>query len=489
MKNLKLITVLTMALAATLAVTEETPEPAAQTAPAKSAQPAPSAAPAKSAAPTRPTGNAAAANTLYNEGTQLLNENRWEEAAAKYDAVIKNGAGNTPGALYWKAYALVKMGRREEAANSVAELKRRFPTSRWNRDAEALKLEMRSRRDSNSDEDEDRQREAEDREREREDREREKEDREREKEAREREKEDREREKEERQREREARSKDSGCGPNEELKLLAINNLMHSDAERAFPLLEKLLNNPATCKKMQDRALFVLAQSNSPKARTIMANIARGTQLPQLQKSAINYLGIHGGSDGMRILEELYTSGVDVSAKKQILNSFGINGQRQKLLNVVKTEKDPTLIRAAINGLGISGGCNELMQLYKGTADAQTKAWVLDSFIVCGGASQFAEVAKTETDAKLRLKAIRGIGISGGRNSGAALTEIYETHKDYDTRRAALEGLFISGNSKAIIALANKETDPQMKRRLVEKLSIMGDKDASDYMISILEKD
>ena len=482
----QLFLILTLFSLATFAGADET-EPVQSATPATKSTPSARSTPATPATPVPPAvkGTPAQANTAYNEGTQALNESRWDDAVAKFDDVIRNGSGNTAGAFYWKAYALTKLGRREEAAQNVSELKRRFPTSRWNRDAAALKLEMRSHRDNGRAEaDED----AEDRAREAEDRAREAEDREREKEDRARDKEDRDREREERQREREDRAAEKqSCGENEELKLLAINNLMNSDPERAFPLLEKILNNPATCRKMQDRALFVLAQSNSPKAQQIMANIAKGQQLPQLQRSAINYLGIHGGSNGMAVLEQLYASNIGVDAKKQILNSFGINDQRQKLLNVVKNEKEPTLIKAAINGLGISGGCNELMQLYKSTGDMQTKSSVLDAFIICGGSNEFAEVARTEQDPKLRLKAIRGIGISGGRS--AMLVPIYEGNKDYETKKAVLEALFISGNSKALVELAKKETDPQMKKRIVEKLSIMGDKEASDYMISILEKE
>jgi HEAT repeat protein len=489
----KLLIITTLSLAATFAMADETADPAQGSTPATKSVPATQSTPAVRSTPATPAtptkGTALQANNLYNEGTQALNESRWDDAVGKFDSVIKNGSGNTAGALYWKAYGLKQLGRRSEAQQSVSELARRFPTSRWNKDAKVL---MSTRNGGafqpptpppTPDSDD-----ADDKERDKEDRERDKEDREREKEDREREKEDRQREKQERQNEREERAAEKqSCGENEELKLLAINNLMNSDSERAFPLLEKILNNPATCRKMQDRALFVLAQSSSPKAQQIMANIAKGQQLPQLQRSAINYLGIHGGSNGMKILEDLYKSGINVEAKKQILNSFGINGQRDKLLSVVKSEKEPALIRAAINGLGISGGCDELMQLYKSTADVQTKTWVLDSFIVCGGSQQFAEVARTESDPKLRIKAIRGIGISGGRSS--LLMPIYDGSKDYDTKRAVLEALFIGGNSKALVELAKKETDPQMRKRIVEKLSIMGDKEASDYMIQILEKD
>jgi hypothetical protein len=38
------------------------------------------------------------------------------------------------------------------------------------------------------------------------------------------------------------------------------------------------------------------------------------------------------------------------------------------------------------------------------------------------------------------------------------------------------------------VELARKETDPEMKKRLVSKLAIMNNKEATDYLIQLLEK-
>jgi hypothetical protein len=39
-----------------------------------------------------------------------------------------------------------------------------------------------------------------------------------------------------------------------------------------------------------------------------------------------------------------------------------------------------------------------------------------------------------------------------------------------------------------MISLARSENDPQMKRKIVEKLAIMDSKEAKDYMLEILNK-
>ncbi len=49
--------------------------------------------------------------------------------------------------------------------------------------------------------------------------------------------------------------------------------------------------------RLKERALFVLAQSNSPRAREVLRNIAKGGSTPELQSQAIQYLGVHGGPE------------------------------------------------------------------------------------------------------------------------------------------------------------------------------------------------
>src|SRR5439155_9869503 len=72
---------------------------------------------------------------LYTEGTDALDARRWEKAAQAFDEAAKLEGGRTDGALYWKAYAESKLGRRAEAAAAIADLRRRFPKSRWLKDA------------------------------------------------------------------------------------------------------------------------------------------------------------------------------------------------------------------------------------------------------------------------------------------------------------------------------------------------------------------
>ena len=69
------------------------------------------------------------------------------------------------------------------------------------------------------------------------------------------------------------------AGSDEETKLIALNSLMHSDAEQAVPMLERFLAGNASV-KLKKKALFVLSQSGSPRARQVVTEIAKGGAQP-----------------------------------------------------------------------------------------------------------------------------------------------------------------------------------------------------------------
>src|SRR5206468_1347286 len=129
----------------------------------------------------------------------------------------------------------------------------------------------------------------------------------------------------------------------EELKLIALNGLMQSDPDRALPLLDSLLKS-AQPPKIKRQAIFVLAQSNSPKGQQLLEQVARGQGNPDLQLAAIRYLGERrrqGGSNP--ILAEIYASSNDVNVKRAILNAFQSARDKDRLLQIAKTEKQQDL--------------------------------------------------------------------------------------------------------------------------------------------------
>jgi len=367
---------------------------------------------------------------LYDDGREDLDEDRYDHAAEKFRQLADLNGPQTDAALYWKAYAENRMGKRDTALATIADMKRRFPQSRWQKDATALEIEVKQ-------------------------------------------------------------STGQPVKPadqsDEELKMLAIQGLMSSDPERTLPLLEKVINGSGTPKE-KSKALFVLAQSGSAQAREILGRIARGQTNPDLQRKAVEYLGLFGGSEARKTLAEVYASSSDASVKHAILRSYMIGGDHEHLFAAAKSEKDESLRREAIRQLGLVHGTSELEQLYQAETSTDLRRDILQAFFLAGDSGRLVKAAQGEKDADLRRAAIRNLGLIHSEDSGKALQDIYAKEADRAVKAEVLNAYFLQGNAKALVAIARSEKDPELKKTAVSKLSLMHSKEGTDYLMELLQK-
>jgi HEAT repeat protein len=363
---------------------------------------------------------------LYQSAKDALDNGEYDDAIKQFDEVIKIHGRRADGAMYWKAYALNKAGNKAQALTEIGELRKNYPKSNWLRDAGALEQEIRgvSNPENISD---------------------------------------------------------------EELKLLAIQSLMNSDPEKAVPLLEKIImgNYPP---KLKERALFVLSQSGSEKAQQILMGLAKANNQPDLQKRAIRDMGMNGNPRNRAVLKEIYNSSTDVGVKKTVFQAWLMCGCKDDVASLAKTEKNPELRREAIRYLGMMGGRAELLDFYKNSPDVQTREEAVGAMLLCGCSHELAEIVQTEKDPAVLDKAINTLGLVGGDESLAALTKVYNSQADLATKKKVINALFLHGAGKEMVALAKKETNPELKRSLISKMSLMSSPEISDYMMEILNK-
>jgi HEAT repeat protein len=367
---------------------------------------------------------------LYDNGREALDEDRFDRAAGRFDELARMNGPQTDAALYWKAYAENRQGKRDSALATLADMIQRFPNSRWQKDAKALQLEVKQNVGQTA--------------------------------------------------KPEAQS-------DEDLKMLALQGLMNSNPEQAVPAIEKALNGPSS-PKVKAKALFILAQSGSPQGRQIIANIAKGQSNPELQRKAVEYLGIFGGPESHKALADVYASTSDPSVKRAILRSYMIGGDKEHLFAAAKSEKDEGLREEAIRQLGLVHGINELNQLYKSESSPEVRRGILQAFFLAGDSGKLVEAARTEKDPELRRAAIRNMGLIHSEESSKELQTIYAQDQDRSVRKEVLNALFLQGDGAAIVAIARNEKDPELKKEAVQKLSIMHSKEGMDYLMEILQK-
>jgi HEAT repeat protein len=242
---------------------------------------------------------------------------------------------------------------------------------------------------------------------------------------------------------------------------------------------------------LQRQALFVLAQSHSPEAQNLIAKLARGDANPDLQRSAIQDLGLYGGASGRATLEQIYSSTTDTDTKISILHALMQTGDRARVLRAAQSEKAPELRGEAVRQLGMMGDRDDIWQLYQSETSPEVKKVILQMLWQSGDVDHVTQLALNEKDHDLRASAINYLGMMGaktGTKNEETLLAIYSSDADPEIRKRVIGALFMANDAKGLVILARKETDPAMKKALVSDLSRMQSKDATDYLLELLNK-
>ena len=369
-------------------------------------------------------------DTLYQQGQSSLDEKKWSDALQRFQQVYDMKGRRADGALYWKAYTLNKLGRRQEALTSIAALRASYPKSQWVRDAGALEVEVKQAQGVRV---------------------------------------------------------DPHSQPDDDIPLAAMGGLVDSDPDRVLPVLEGILSNPAKSDRLKERAMFVIAQSDSPKAQQIIGSIARGQKGPALQSKAIQFMGTDASPENMKTLGEIYASTQDTNIKKTVLQAYLVADHQSGILTAAKSETNPDVKRAAIELLGAMDAKKELAQLYTG-ADMESKRAILNACVAADYTELLAQVAKNPNEpVQLRREALQRLGAVGGKDTNSTLVQVYRSESNREMKEAALDGLFVDDDATDLISLAKSESDPQMRKKIVEKLAIMDSKEARDYMLELLK--
>ncbi len=371
-------------------------------------------------------------DTLYSEGTRAINDAHWAQAEQIFSNLASQHGARAEAALYWEAYAENKQGNAARALEICAALRHAYPQGNWVKECSALEIEIHGKSDD---------------------------------------------------------PVPPQAEQDEELKLLALNSLMQQDEARAVPIIQQILSSDKS-EKLKDRALFVLAQDQSPQAQALLGQVASGQSNPALQRKAIQMLAITRGKQAAETLANIYRQTKDEEVKNSILHTYLVIGTPDPLVEAARHETDPQLVRTAVHTLGAMGATSQLLTLYHDSSNPEVKAEVINAFIPAGqkGADALSSIAGSEPDPELRRKAIRNLGIAGGVSAAPGLVAIYKKNTDLETRKAVAQALFLAGDSHDLVELARAEKDPAVKQFLVQQLSIMHNKEATDYMLEILNK-
>ncbi|HET7693125.1 MAG TPA: HEAT repeat domain-containing protein [Gemmatimonadota bacterium] len=236
------------------------------------------------------------ADTLYQQARAALNRGDNRAAARLFHRIVEEEPDSeyAPDALYWQAFALYRVSGNDalREALSALELQReRYPEAVTRGDADALAVRIRGALAQGGDADA-------------------------------------------AQRLYEAAGEaesgyEAGDCPDEEtdVRVAALNALMEMDPERALPVLEKVLARRDACSAtLREKAVFIVADGESPRATDILLEVARTDPDPEVRGHAVFWLSEVDDERAVDALEQILLESQDAELREKALFALSENG-------------------------------------------------------------------------------------------------------------------------------------------------------------------
>jgi HEAT repeat protein len=378
-------------------------------------------------------------STSYREAQRALDRENWDQASRLFDKIASGATDEADAALYWKAYADWKQLKKKESLEELRHLVSAYPKSAWVDDAKALEVEIRGGKSEGAG--------------------------------------------------RSAGGRARG-GPegtdDEELKLYALDGLMQVEPEKAVPVLEKLLAGSAS-QRVKERALFVLSQSDSPRAREILVRTAKSGQPISLRREAVKTLGIAGEPEDLAALATIARDPTaPTEVREAVVDAYLIADRPDALVGIATSDPDPRIREKAIDALGAIDALSALRQLWTTEKDPALREKLVQAFGVAGDVDTLAKIARETKDPELRRKAINGLGIAEGPAARRTLRQLYGEYTSTEDKRQVLQALMMQDDAKTLVELFRAEKDPTLKKAILQQISLMDDPEAMKVILDVL---
>jgi HEAT repeat protein len=380
---------------------------------------------------------------VFREGRDLIEGEDWLRAADKFRTFLADFPKDrdVDAALYWYAYALQKLGKKDEAATPLMRLIKDFPNSSWRREAQAM-LVVLGRGDAVQ-----------------------------------------------------QALDQSNC----EIKILALQSLFQANEERAFSFVSDLLkSNQTGCPGLQNAAVSLLGSYGGPRATPVLLDIARGQADLKLRLTAIRRLSKQNQDSVADELSRLYDTDRNKEIRVQILRALAeMESARAeaKLIEQARAAEDLALRQLAIRFLGeknASGSLDELIRIYDSDRTPEIRAQILRSLSERDDPRAHAkllEIARRGETPELRVQAIRRLG-DRGKASIDDLLSLYSSETNAAIKQGLIRAYADLDDPRAIaklIEIARSAEALELRAYAIRGLSNRNDAQTVDQLIAMYD--
>lgn len=295
-----------------------------------------------------------------------------------------------------------------------------------------------------------------------------------------------------------------GCPPaRDDERVVALNALLQMDAERALPLLERVLERRDACSaNLRRRAIFLLSQKSGPKREELLLRSVRNDPDPEVRSQAVFWLAQTESPRATEILEEILRTSADERLRERAI--FALSNQdtpraRQAVRDFASSAESPAALRErSIFWLGQRPSAENaafLQELYRKVDDARLKERIIFSLAQArqpGNEQWLMQVARDQQEtAELRGRALFWLG-QGGLVSTAQLGSLYGEMEDRAVKEQVILALAQrSDDSTAVdqlMKIARSDGDRKLRERAIFWLGQSKDPRVAAFLLELIDR-
>ena len=283
-------------------------------------------------------------------------------------------------------------------------------------------------------------------------------------------------------------------------KIAAIDALMQMDADRAMPILQKVLARRDPCSvALRRKAVFLVSQKRTDQTANILMNVARSDPDQEVREQAVFWLSQVPGSTGL--LEEILKGNSDENIKDKALFSLSQQNEprAQQILRdfAGRDNENSDLREKAIFWLGQrrSGENTQFLRsLYSRLTNEDLKEKILFSLSQQRGAGNeqwLMDIAlNPKEDIELRKKALFWAG-----QSGVAISEMSTLYNRMSDTEMKEQIIFVLSQRQSdrtamdkLFDIAKTEKDAELRKKAIFWLGQSHDPRVQQFLIDLINR-
>ncbi len=284
-------------------------------------------------------------------------------------------------------------------------------------------------------------------------------------------------------------------------RVAALNALIQMDAERAMPILKKVLERRDTCSVgLRRKAVFLVSQKRTPETADILLRIARNDPDQEVREQAVFWLSQVPDERAVTMLQEILGSSSNDELKDKAL--FALSQHRSA--NAAKFLRDFALRENAsdeLRGKAIfwlgqrrsSENIEFLRSLYPRVRSDEVKEKILFSLSQQRGVGNdqwLLDVARnTRESIELRKKALFWAG--QGAASADQLIGLYSSLPDSEMREQLIFVYSQRKDSKMVgklLDIAKNDRDPELRKKAIFWLGQSHDPRVQQFLLDLINR-